>query len=269
MTTTHTVEVPGAELYYEVRGDGPVLVALGSPMDSGPFAQLADLMAGDRTVVTLDPRGISNSTVTDPDQDSTPDLRADDVAAILDHLGAPTADLLGSSGGAVTGLALAVGHPGRLRTLVAHEPPLLTLLPDAEQRLAAAEENIAIYHRDGVGAAWMRFMADAGFDLGGDDAPPPPHEPSEQDLSNSARFFGHELRFTVGYRPEVEALKNGPTRVVIGIGDESGSLLTNATSAALAQLLGIERVQFPGGHGGFMEQPKEFAEVLRVVLTEG
>src|SRR5918997_1040576 len=139
MTTTHTLSVPGARLYYEVRGSGPLLVVMGSPMGAAAFAPLADELAADRTVVTLDPRGISHSVLDDPAQDSTPDLRAGDVAAILDDLGAGSADVFGSSGGAVTGLALVTRNPGRVRTLVAHEPPLLALLPDAPERHAGTE----------------------------------------------------------------------------------------------------------------------------------
>lgn len=271
MTTTHTLKMPGANLYYEVRGEGPVLVALGSPMDSGPFAPLAELMARDYTVVTHDPRGITNSTIDDPDQDSTPELRADDVAAILDHLGSETADLLGSSGGAVTGLAMAERHPGRLRTLIAHEPPLLTLLPDADERLAATEENIATFHNEGIGAAWMQFMANAGFipDSNEDEPTMPDFQPTEQDMKNSARFFGHELRGTAQHRPDTEALKNGPVRIIVGIGDESEALLTYRTSTALAERLDIAPTSFPGGHGGFAEQPEAFAKALQSVLAEG
>src|SRR4029077_21146719 len=105
-----------------------------------------------------DPRGISGSRLDDPEQDSTPDLRADDVAAILDALGAGTADIFGTSGGAVTGLALVTRHPGRVRTLIAHEPPLLQLLPDAAERTAAADDIVATLHRDGQAAAWEKFM---------------------------------------------------------------------------------------------------------------
>ncbi|MFF1644665.1 alpha/beta fold hydrolase [Streptomyces sp. NPDC058240] len=53
------------------------------------------------------------------------------MAAIVDALGADSADVFGSSGGAVTGLALVARHPARVRTLVAHEPPVMELLPDA------------------------------------------------------------------------------------------------------------------------------------------
>ncbi|MER5178733.1 alpha/beta hydrolase [Streptomyces sp. NPDC002896] len=269
MTTTHTLDVPGARLHYEVRGAGPLLLVMGAPMDAAAFAPLADALAGDHTVVTHDPRGISGSRLDDPEQDSTPDLRADDVAAILDDLGAESADVFGSSGGAVTGLALAGRHPGRVRTLVAHEPPLLKLLPDAGERIAVIDDIVEAFHREGIGAAWMKFMAAAGFDVGGDDGgpTPPPGEPSEQDLANSARFFAHEMRDTSCYEPDVDALTAGAARVVVGIGAASGGLITYRTSRALAELLGTPPVEFPGDHGGFLGQPKEFAEVLQKVLT--
>jgi pimeloyl-ACP methyl ester carboxylesterase len=268
MTTTHTLDVPGARLHYEVRGAGPLLLVMGAPMSAAHFAPLADALASDHTVVTHDPRGISGSPLDDPEQDSTPELRADDVAALLDALGAESADVFGSSGGAVTGLALVARHPERVRTLVAHEPPLLELLPDAAERRAATDDIVETFHREGHAAAWMKFMASAGFDDGHGGAPtPPPGEPSEQDLADSARFFGHELRGTTRYVPEIAALTVGPARVVVGIGIASGGLLTHRTSTALAELLGTPPVEFPGDHGGFLSQPKEFAEMLRKVLT--
>jgi pimeloyl-ACP methyl ester carboxylesterase len=268
------VDVPGARLFYEVRGSGPLLLLVGAPMSAAHFAPLADALAGDHTVVTTDPRGISASVVDDPEQDSTPELRADDVAAILDDLGADAADVFGSSGGAVTGLALVARHPDRVRTLVAHEPPLLTLLPDAAEQLALSDEIVATCHREGPGPAFAMFMAQAGFgggDTEGDDgAPvPPPGAPSEQDLRDGARFLTHELSGTVRYVPDVAALTTGPARVVVGLGADSGPLLTQHTTTALTTLLGTEPVIFPGDHGGFLGQPGEFAEALRKVIAVG
>ena len=197
-----TITAPGTTLHYEVHGldhvsarrGGPLLVVVGSPMAAAEFAVIADAMATDRTVVTVDPRGYGASTLDDPDSPSTPEIRADDVVAVLDELGADTSDVLGSSGGAVTGLALVTNHPGRVRTLIAHEPPLLELLPDAA------------------------------------------------------------------------ALRASSTRVVIGLGETSATLLTDATSRATAELLGCELAMFPGGHGGFIEAPAAFADRLREVL---
>ena len=271
MTTSHTLAVPGGRLHYEVRGSGPLLVVMGAPMAAAYFAPVADVLADDYTVVTHDPRGISASTLDDPEQDSTPDLRADDVAALLDALGAESADLLGSSGGAITGLALVTRHPSRVRTLIAHEPPLLELLPDAAEQRASVDDMVATFHRDGLEAAFGKFMASAGFDTereGDEGAPAQPQgEPSEQDIADSARFFAHELRGTTRYVPDIAALTAGPARIVVGIGADSGNLSTYRTSTALAELLGTLPVEFPGGHGGFMEQPKEFAEVVRKVLA--
>jgi pimeloyl-ACP methyl ester carboxylesterase len=237
-------------------------------MAAGEFAPLADALAAEHTVITYDPRGISGSRVEDPDQDSTPELRADDVAAVLDAVGADSADVFGSSGGAVTGLALVARHPDRVRTLVAHEPPLLELLPDAAERRAVTDDIIETFHRDGHRAAWLKFMVSAGFAVAGDGAPvPAPNGPSQQDLTNAARFFDHELRPTARYVPDIAALRSGPARVVVGIGEASGNVVTDRTSRALAERLGVQPVAFPGDHGGFLGQPGKFAKRLTRVLA--
>ncbi len=264
--TTNSLIVPGARLYYEVRGNGPLLLLLGAPMPAADFMPLAHALAGDHTVVTSDPRGIASSPVDDPQQDSTPELRADDVAAILDDLGADSADVFGSSGGAMTGLALVARHPGRVRTLVAHEPPLMELLPDAAEQRANTEGIIETFHREGLPAAMAQFMTNAGFDVQAQGAPVMP-EPNEQQIADSTRFFAHELRGTAGYRPDIAALTGGPARVVVGIGAASGGLITYRTSIALADRLGTPPVEFPGDHGGFLSQPGKFADTLRTVLA--
>jgi pimeloyl-ACP methyl ester carboxylesterase len=263
--TTHSVVVPGARLRYEVRGSGPLLVIVGSPMPAADFAPFAEALAGDHTVVTADPRGIAGSPVDDPTQDSTPDLRADDVAAILDDLGADRADVFGSSGGAVTGLALVARHPARVGTLVAHEPPLLELLPDAAQQRATTEDIIDTFHREGLPAAMTKFMLNAGFKVGSPDTHGAP-EPAPQRVADGTRFITHELRGTAGYQPDIGALTRGPARVVVGIGATSAGLITYRTSVALADLLGVQPVEFPGDHGGFITAPDEFADVLRATL---
>jgi hypothetical protein len=66
--------------------------------------------------------------------------------------------------------------------------------------------------------------------------------------------------------PDVDALNNAGTRVLVGIGADSGKLLTHRTSTALSDALGSTPVEFPGDHGGFMGAPSEFADTLRAVL---
>ena len=270
MPEQHTVKTADGTLYYEVRGSGPVLVLSGAPMSAREFAPVADLLAAERTVVTHDPRGIGRSPLDDPRQDSTPRLRADDLVALLDALGAEKADALGSSGGAVTVLAAAEHHPDRFGTVVAHEPPLLELLPDAATQREATEAIIGTYHRDGMGAAFAAFMANAGFPVPEEDGEGqggPEREPGEQDVADAHRFFVHELRGTTRHVPDTDALRAGPVRVVVGLGAESGTLLTDRTSRELAKRLGEDPVVFPGGHGGFADDPAGFAAVLLRTLA--
>ncbi|MEZ5152382.1 alpha/beta fold hydrolase [Rhodococcus zopfii] len=273
MTITHTVPVSGGRLHCEIRGAGPLLILTGAPMGAAALTSLAAALAHDHTVVTHDPRGIGRSILDDPHTDSTPDLRAADLVAVLDTLGTESADVFGTSGGAVTGLAVATLYPDRVRTLVAHEPPLPELLPDAAERRAAVDAMIDTFRRDGLAAAWAAFMDFAGFEDAGDAGPdaqpagPPPGESPEQDLADGARFFAHEIRGTTRYLPDLAALAAAPARLVVGIGAESRGLETYATSVALAEALALAPKEFPGGHAGFMEQPEKFAAVLRETLT--
>jgi pimeloyl-ACP methyl ester carboxylesterase len=268
---SHTLDVRGAHLYYEVRGSGPVVLLVGSPMGAALFAPVADALAADHTVVTHDPRGISGSRLDNPDEDTSVDQRADDVAAIVDALGVGSADLFGSSGGAVTGLALVTRHPGRIGTLVAHEPPVQGLLPDAAERRADVDDIVATFHREGPAPAYAKFMALVGAQTASRMAnagrdPMPAQQPTAQDIANGARFLGHDMAATTRFVPDVGALRATTTRVVIGIGGTADIPLAQRTARALAERLGVAPVEFPGGHVGFVEHPLEFANALRSVL---
>ena len=163
--TAQTLDVPGARLYYEVRGKGPLVVLVGAPMDARPFGPLADLLAGDYTVLTTDPRGINRSPVDDPGQDSTPEMRADDLSRLVAHVDAGPAVVLGSSGGAVSALALVQAHPELVRGVIAHEPPLLELLPDAAERHAGNEVVIARWLAGDYAGSWRTFLENANMQL--------------------------------------------------------------------------------------------------------
>lgn len=131
--TTGTVKVRGATLHYEVRGSCPVLALIGNPMGSSGFSAIAEAMATDHTVITYDPRGTGQTVVADRTKITTPQVLAEDVRSVLTRVTGDPVTLFGSSGGAVTGLALITAHPDQVSLLIAHEPPLITLLPDAAQ----------------------------------------------------------------------------------------------------------------------------------------
>lgn len=268
--TTHTLDVAGARLYYERRGSGPLLLLIGSPMDSTGFSGLADALAQDYTVVTYDPRGLGNSSRQDTTVDITPEQQADDVHRLLSELGGDQAHILGSSGGAVVGLALVTDHAEQVRTLVAHEPPLVQLLPDHEQLRAQIDDIYATYRADGPEKAMQKFMVHAGLGGGPEQTPrwePPPEQLARMRASTEV-FLAHLIRPTTRYEPDLAALRAAPTRIVVAAGTISKGQLANRTAVALADRLGTVAVEFPGDHGGFAALPEEFARVLDRVLTE-
>jgi pimeloyl-ACP methyl ester carboxylesterase len=270
---TETLRVPGASLYYEVRGSGPVLLMIpGGPMDADGFKGIAERLADSYTVVTYDCRGNSRSPMQGSWDELTVGLFADDAHRLLDAFGPDQAYVLGSSGGATYGLDLVARYPGRVRTLVAHEPPVSELLPDAARYHALNEQIGETYRSQGTFAAMQMFMQGVGF---GSDGPRQPGEQTPAAAAEAARvggnlalFAGRLIPIIGNYQPDVAALQRSSTRIVVGVGDESTpEQMVYQTAHALADQLASQPVQFPGDHGGFGGHPEAFAARLREVLA--
>jgi pimeloyl-ACP methyl ester carboxylesterase len=285
------VDVPGGRVYYEVRGSGPLVFVIGQPMTSGPFGPLAELLAEDHTVVTYDPHGLGASTIDDPSLPVTPEIEADDLAHVIDTVGGETADVFGSSGGAIAGLALVARHPHKVRTLIAHEPPVAELLPDAPHVRSAVDEVEDAYRAYGMGAAWGKFVSlvmhdgpvteagvapvewppsgneNAGTGSGEAVDSAEPSEPSAKQLADDELFFLRMLKPFTRYQPPVEALRSNGTRVIVAVGATSQGEIARRSAEALAERLGTSPAIFPGDHGGFMADPAKFAAAIRQVLN--
>ncbi|HEY5629990.1 MAG TPA: alpha/beta hydrolase [Candidatus Limnocylindrales bacterium] len=289
--TTQTLDVPGATLAYDVRPaedgaaapDQPVLLLVGSPMAASGFAALADRFA-ERTVVTYDPRGCERSVKAEPSSTSTPEQHADDIHRLITALGVGPVDLFASSGGAVNALALVASHPEDVRTLVAHEPPLASILPDREPALTAIRSIGEAYRRAGFGAGMAAFIAVTGHQgpfTQEDAAQPAPNPamfglPTEDDGSRTDPLLHQNLESCTGYEPDFDALRAASTRIVIGAGEESAGQLANRGAHTVAERLGTSVVTFPSHHGGFVGgdgpyagQPEAFAAKLHQVLAAG
>jgi pimeloyl-ACP methyl ester carboxylesterase len=283
---THTLNTVGAEITYDVDGplpttDGrPPLFMIGQPMDASGFRTLASFFP-DRTVVTYDPRGLGRSTRTDGRVDHDPTVQAGDVHAVIEALGAGPVEMFASSGGAVTALALVAAYPNDVTTLVAHEPPLVLVLPDAKAAQRAQAGYRDVYQAKGRGAGMAAFIALTSWhgeftdDYFAQPAPDPAMfgMPSEDDGSRDDPLLSDRSNPVTEYQPDVDALTAAPTRVVIAVGEESLGTFTGRTAIATAELLGQEATVFPSHHGGFMGgefgyagQPEAFAKRLREVL---
>ena len=281
---TDTLPVPGAILHYDVRSADssthPALLTIGSPMGAAGFVTLAGHFA-DRTVVTYDPRGSGRSQRTDGAPETTPDEHADDLHRLISALGPGPVDIFASSGGAVNALALVAKHPEQVRTLVAHEPPAFRELPDSQAVLAACVDIHQTYQRSGFGPAMAKFIALATQQgpIAADDAGRPAPDPAsfglptEDDGSQNDPLVGQNMISCPHYEHDFAALRAASTRIIIGVGEESGQTVTGRASVAVAERLGTMAVTFPGGHDGFlggeyggMGKPDAFAATLRTVL---
>ena len=283
--TTRTIEAPGVTLTYDVRkGDSPapVLFLIGSPMGAGGFGTLASHFP-DRTIVTYDPRGVERSTKADPASQSTPDQHADDVHRIIAELDAGPVDLFASSGGAVNALALVATHPDDVRTLVAHEPPLASILPDRDNALALNEAIHDTYMRRGFGAGMAHFIAAVSHngpispEFAAQPGPDPAMFglPTEDDGTRTDPLLGQNMITCTHYEPDFDALRAASTRIVLGAGVQSEGQMANRGAHAVAERLGTTAVAFPSDHGGFLGgeygqagDPDAFAAKLREVLAE-
>lgn len=157
---TKTLQVPGAQLHYEVRGSGPLLLMIpGAPADAGALVNLAALLSDRYTVVSYDQRGLSRSSLTGPPEDQSVAVFSEDAHRLLAVLGDEPAYVLGNSGGALTALDLAARHPEQVRALVVHEPPIPEILPDPAHWRAKFQEVRDTYTGEGVGAAMQKFIA--------------------------------------------------------------------------------------------------------------
>jgi pimeloyl-ACP methyl ester carboxylesterase len=283
--TTHTLDVPGAMLTYDIRRNDtstePALLLIGSPMGASGFATLAGHFS-DRTVVTYDPRGVERSTKTDPTTESTPDQHANDVHRLISALGSGPVDVFASSGGAVNALALVARHPDQVRTLVAHEPPTAQVLPDREPALAACADIRVTYQRSGFGPAMAKFIAIVSHkgpilaDYADQPAPDPAMFglPTDDDGTRSDPLLWQNIISCTHYEADFDALRAASTRIVLGAGAESEGELAHRAAVVVAERLGTVPAKFPSGHGGFlggeygqMGEPDAFAAKLREVLT--
>ena len=288
MTATHRLETAEVDIAYDVRGplptaDGrPALFMIGQPMEANGFATLASYLP-ERTVVTYDPRGLGRSVRKDGRVDHVPTVQANDVHAVIEALGGGPVEMFASSGGAVTALALVAAHPGDVTTLVAHEPPIIAVLPDAGAAERARGCVRDEYEARGSSAGMAAFIVMTSWrgeftdDYFAQPAPDPAQfgMPSEDDGSRDDPLLSDRSWAVSSYRPDVDGLASAPTRVVVAVGEESRDTFTGRTAVATAELLGQLATVFPSHHGGFLGsdsgyagQPEAFARKLRDVLDD-
>ena len=264
-SATGTIKVPGARLFYKVRGSGPWLLLLGGgASDADGLDRIASCLAADYTVITHDRRGLSRSLLDDPAQPPaiTIATHSEDVHRVLSALGAAPAMVFGSSIGAMIGLDLLIRHPEDVRVLVAHEPPVGGLLTDDEEPSVSLADSYA--ETGDADAAMRQFAASlAPEGLRRVAQNRPRRGPKTR---NNEFFLRNDGPAVHRYELDLGALRALTSRLVIGGGRDGRAFFPYICAARLAGLLGTGLTEFPGNHGGYGIYPAAFARSLRRVL---
>jgi pimeloyl-ACP methyl ester carboxylesterase len=268
-----TLTVPGARLYYDVSGDGPLLIMIpGAAGTEEVFRPLVGPLAERYQVVTYDRRGFSRSELDGPqDYEHRLDTDADDVRRLVEQLTDKPAIVFGNSSGATVALEVLIHFPERVDTVVAHEPPVVNLLPDAAKWIAFFNGIYDTYRQSGVAEAMRQFGSGV---LGSEDRQVLAHNmklhANERSLANTTYWMEHELRQYPPVELDLDALAKHSQQLVLVGGHDSQDQMTYQPGKMLAQKLGLEIVSLPGGHLGFMAYPAEFArEFLQALSRTG
>jgi len=261
------LDVPGARLYYETRGSGPLTVIFpGANGEASIFRRVTEHLATDYTIVAYDRRGFSRSQLDGPqDYDHRLETDADDVRRLIECLGGEPAIVLGCSSGAIVALEVLIRHPSVVSTVVSFEPPAVKELPNGQEWLAFFLSIYELYRQSGIEPALMRFRERAFPEA---DRQAMAHAPTNEfTLSNANYWFEHELRQYPAVDLDHEALTANADRVMLMAGRESRGYPTYEVTVALGKKLGRDLIELPGGHVGFVTQPAEFARQFVQVLT--
>ena len=274
------VTTEGDTLYYEVRGNGPALLMIaGAGGDADVFSAVADILCDEYKVITYDRRANARSTMHLP-QNFEISQQSRDAVAVLAATGETSGFVFGSSSGAVIALDVAKAHPQVVRAVVAHEPPLARLHPNAKkwQRFFANVYRMAF--RLGSSLAGLRFVLGIQvpvLKLVKGNAKSVKYAKVHRERGDEPRInsqdagdvlIKQELLPVTNYLPDMDAIKLNGVNVFMAVGDwalRKRAWLADTTEA-VARELGCELATFPGHHGAHTDMPKEWAAALRAVL---
>lgn len=265
------LKVPGAQLFYEVSGFGPLLILIPGASGTGEsFRPLTHHLISQYQVVTYNRRGFSKSHLDGP-QDYHHRLAtdADDVRRLIEHVSDQPAMVFGSSSGAIVALEVLARYPEQVQVVVAHEPPAVQLLPDATKWLAFFDGVYETSYKEGLPKAMQQFASGI---LGSADVQVLEQvrreHANEETISNTRYWMEYELRQYPRVELDLKALAEHTERITLAGGQESQDQMTYQPNRVLAAQLDKSVVALPGGHLGFLSFPAEFAQALMEALKK-
>lgn len=264
------LEVPGARLHYESVGSGPPLVLVpGGNGTADIFVGIAQRLAELYRVIAYDRRGFGRSGL-DGDQDYEHRLEtdADDVRRVIEQVAGAPAAVFGPSSGAIVVLQALTRHPIALKKVVAYEPPAMKQLPDGQAWLEFFAEVYDTYAKSGIRPALEIFnrktfaVEDQQFFARLRDSSDPAVR------ANVVYWFEHELRQYTRAEFDLDALRTHSDRIAVAAGRISRGHPLHDVCTVLAERLGRQLTELPGGHTGYATHAPEFASALVDVMAQ-
>jgi pimeloyl-ACP methyl ester carboxylesterase len=264
-----SLDVPGARLYYESRGRGPLMVMVpGANGSADAFRIVAEHLTAHYTVVIYDRRGFSRSQLDAPqDYDRRLETDADDVRRLIAHVSEAPATVFGASSGAIVALQVLAHHPSVIGTLIPLEPPAVKQLPDGQKWLDFFFGLYELYRQSGMEPALQKFREQAFAESDRRTIARAMDLNNEQVRANASYWFEHELRQYPAVNLDFDALKAHADRIVLVAGRQSRGCPAYEVNVELAKKLDREVIELPGGHLGFVSQPADFARALVQALA--
>lgn len=249
------VEVNGAELYYEIRGNGPRIALIsGAEGDAEEYLGVAELLDDDFTVLTYDRRAFSRSPRPADYAGTTVEQQADDAAALIEALDFAPTLVWGNSSGAIIALGLVLRHPELVQKTMLHEPPLFPGADDYTQVLAWLKQATT----NGK-VPFLRMLT-------GDEVYDGFSEGYRNRLEADRTWIEYEFDVFEYYRPSDEQLAAVQKPTVVLYGSESAPFFGEA-ARWLAERLGTKASVIPGGHGVHYDLPEEVVKVIKSHLS--
>jgi len=262
-----TAKVNGVRLFYERNGTGevPLVLVHGSWDSHHDWDLVVPRLADAFRVLTYDRRGHSQSERPTGQGSVREDVA--DLAALIEHLGLVPAWVVGNSFGASITLRLAGERSDLFRGLIAHEPPLFSLLGDdtalapllaeVHQKIGAVVERIASGDHAGAAEQFVETVA-----LGpGTWAQVPPEV--RQTLIENAPTFLDEASDAELLAFDLEWLRAFSLPALLTRGDQSPPTFAPVVGKLAEALPRVEVVTFPGaGHIPHATHPEAYVEAI-------
>jgi pimeloyl-ACP methyl ester carboxylesterase len=262
-----TARVNGVRLFYELQGTGavPIVLVHGSWNSHHAWDLVVPRLAEAFRVLTYDRRGHSQSERPAGQGSVREDVA--DLAALLEHVELAPAWVVANSFGASIALRLAGGHPGLLRGLVAHEPPLFSLLAnnpdlapmleDVRRRIRSVVERIASGDHTG---ATEQFVETVALGPGAWKTLPPA---AQQRMIENAPTFLDEANDPEQLAFDLDWLRAFSKPVLFTRGDQSPPTFAPVVIAPSGALPHAKIITLPGaGHNPHATHPDAYAEAI-------